>query len=743
MKKKPVENEKNSLKDRLWHLFNSHKERDWTIGQLKKSLGAERIEKDEIYAELEKMAEAGLIIQSGAKYLFGKSAPNPKIEGFSSPYVSGILQVTRSGLGFVEVEKGGLEVRIPHFCIGKAFDGDLVKVKITRTKGSRVEGEVIEIIERKTTQFSGTIRLGQSFAFLEPDNVRIQVDFFIPPIHLNGAREGDKVIVDILDWPNGRKSPEAKVTTVLGKPGLNNVEMQSILVENGFPLTFSNEALDEAEKIPYELSKSEIKKRRDFRKILTFTIDPADAKDFDDAISFKKLEDGHYEVGVHIADVDHYVPLGSKLDVDAFQRATSVYLVDRVLPMLPEKISNHVCSLRPHEEKYCFSAVFTMNEKGLVKERWFGRTVIYSDHRFSYEEAQEVIEGKSDTLKYEIDILNTIATNLRKARYNEGSISFELPEVKFKLDETGKPIDVYVKERKEAHLLIEDFMLLANREVAYYLSHTMKNKKPGVGIYRVHDLPDPVKLDSFKRMALRFGYTITETEGLALKQALNKLFGHIEGKPEHDVLAGLAIRSMAKAAYTTQNIGHFGLGFEYYSHFTSPIRRYPDLMTHRLLAKALAGNPETEIEELELQCQHTSKMEKQAQTAERESTKYKQVEYLLDNIGHEFDGVISGVTNFGMFVEIIENKCEGLVRLQDLMDDTYYFDEMQYALIGYNKKKAFRLGDIVRIKVAKADLAKRELDFALMDMVTARKTNEKTNVATKGAGTKQRKPKRK
>jgi len=711
--KKNAPNAKKSLDEKLYQLFSSHKTRDWTLGQLKKSLGEERAEKDEIYQALEVLRAGGNILKTGVKYIY-KEKSNTDTSAMSSPYLTGILEVTRSGIGFVTLETGGSDVRVPPMGLGKAFDGDLVKVKITRQKGSRAEGEVIQILERKTTQFSGEIRLGQSFAFLEPDNDRIHIDFFIPPIYLNGAREGDKVIVEILDWPEGRKSPEAKVINVLGKPGNNNVEMQSILVENGFPLQFSPEAQAEAENIPFEISAAEIKKRKDFRKIFTITIDPTDAKDFDDALSFQVLKNGDLEVGVHIADVDHFVRENSHLDEDAFQRATSVYLVDRVLPMLPEKISNHVCSLRPHEEKCCFSVVFVMNSKAEIKERWFGRTVIYSDHRFTYDEAQEVIEEKSELYANEIRTLHSLACKLRARRYELGSISFELPEVKFKLDENAVPIDVYVKERKEAHLLIEDFMLLANKEVAFYLHSQLKKNKPGVGVYRVHDVPDPEKLENFRRMASRFGYDVPLVEGLELKNHLNRLFNKILGKPEHDLLAGMAIRSMAKAAYTTNNIGHFGLGFDYYSHFTSPIRRYPDLMTHRLLARALAGNPETDAFDTEKKCLHTSKMERQAQTAERSSVKYKQVEFLQGKIGHQYEGVISGVTNFGMFVEIIDNKCEGLIRLQNLTDDTYFFDEIQFALVGYNRRKIFRLGDPVLIIVAKADLAKRELDFELI-----------------------------
>jgi ribonuclease R len=563
--------------------------------------------------------------------------------------------------------------------------------------------------------FTGIIKLSDRFAFFVPDDRKMLHDIFIPLDRLNGAKDNYKAIAKIVDWPEDAKNPIGEITHVLGKQGENNAEMNAILADYGFPLAFPDEVEKQAESIKEEITKEEIAKRRDFRAILTFTIDPADAKDFDDAISFQLLKNGNIEVGVHIADVSHYVKPDSALDKEAFERGTSVYLVDRVIPMLPERLSNGLCSLRPNEDKLCFSAVFELDNEANVIEQWFGRTIIHSDTRFSYEDAQEVLENKSGKHSKELLKLNELAYKLRERKFKHGAISFESVEIKFRLDDQGKPLGVYVKERKDAHKLIEDFMLLANKKVAEFVAKKGKGKQKYTFVYRSHDSPKEDALLNFSQFALKFGYKIDMSSGRETARSLNFLMADVEGKKEQNVLTQLAIRSMAKAVYTTKKHSHYGLAFDYYTHFTSPIRRYPDVMVHRLLELYLADGKSVNEDEYEKMSIHSSQMEKKAADAERASVKYKQAEYLQNNIGEKFNGIISGLTEWGMYVEIIANKCEGMIRLRDLNDDFYVLDEKNYCIIGQRRKKKYQLGDEVTITVKKVDLGKRQIDFTLLN----------------------------
>ncbi|PTT02987.1 ribonuclease R [Pedobacter sp. HMWF019] len=631
-------------------------------------------------------------------------------------FIIGKVDITTDGSGYVvpddEFEK---DIYISARKLHNALHGDKVKVYIYAKKsGRKNEGEVVEILERAKTDFIGVIKISERFAFVAIDDRKMLHDIFVPLSDLNGAKNGQKVQVTITDWPEEAKNPIGKITHILGEQGENDTEMNAILAQYGFPLTFPPEVEKEANAIPEQVTKAELKGRKDFRATTTFTIDPADAKDFDDAISFKKLENGHYEVGVHIADVSHYVIPNSALDKEAYARATSVYLVDRVIPMLPERLSNGVCSLRPHEDKLCFAAVFELDDKANIHNEWFGRTVIHSDRRFSYEEAQEVIESKAGDFAEEILKLNELAYILRDKKFKAGAISFESTEVKFKLDETGKPIGVYVKERKDAHKLIEDFMLLANKKVAEFVAKKGKGKQKYTFVYRSHDSPNLETLNNFALFASRFGYKINMKSDKEIAKSLNFLMEDVEGKKEQNVLTQLAIRSMAKAVYTTKKTSHYGLAFDHYTHFTSPIRRYPDVMVHRLLASYLNGEKSANEEQYEIASSHSSAMEKRAADAERASIKYKQVEYLEENIGNIFTGIISGVTEWGMYVELIDNKCEGMIRLRDIADDFYVLDEKNYCIIGQRKKKKYQLGDEVQVKVKKVDLSKRQIDFTLL-----------------------------
>lgn len=631
-------------------------------------------------------------------------------------YLTGKVDMTSDGSAYIVLDdEFEDDIYIAPRKLRQALHGDLVKVHVyERKKGRKKEGEVVEILQRAKTDFTGTIDILKGYAFFLADDRKMLHDIFIPLDNLNGAKDGEKVLVSILEWPKNAKNPIGIVKNVLGKKGENNTEMNAILADYGFPLAFPKEVEEQANSISVEISPEEITKRKDFRSKATFTIDPIDAKDFDDAISFEKLENGNYEIGVHIADVSHYVTPDSHLDKEAFERATSVYLVDRVIPMLPEGLSNGLCSLRPKEDKLCFSAVFEIDEKANVVNEWFGRTVIHSDRRFTYEEAQDVIESKSGDFAEEILKLNELAYILRERKFKNGAISFESEEVKFHLDENGKPLGVYTKVRKDAHKLIEDFMLLANRRVAEFIGKQGKGKNKLTFVYRFHDTPNPETLTNFSLFAARFGHKLSTRTDKEAAKSLNALMERIEGQREQNLLTSLAIRSMAKAIYTTKHTSHYGLAFDYYTHFTSPIRRYPDVMVHRLLQYYLDGGNKVNAEHYEKMSEHSSQMEKKAAEAERASVKYKQAEFLEDQIGIEYAGIVSGVTEWGMYVEIQENKCEGMVRLRDITDDFYTLDEKNYAIIGQRKKKTYQLGDTVQIKVKKVDLEKRQIDFTLI-----------------------------
>lgn len=631
-------------------------------------------------------------------------------------FVTGKVDMTSDGSAYIVSEdEFDEDIFIAPRKLRNALHGDIVKAYVyEKSKGRKKDGEVVEIIKRAKMEFTGIIKLSERFAFFVPDDRKMLHDIFIPLDGLNGGKDNEKAIARITDWPEDAKNPIGEITQVLGKQGENNAEMNAILADYGFPLDFPAQVEKEADEIPEIITKEEIAKRRDFRSILTFTIDPADAKDFDDAISFRQLDNGNVEVGVHIADVSHFVRPDSVLDKEAFERGTSVYLVDRVIPMLPERLSNGLCSLRPNEDKLCFSSVFELDHGANVINEWYGKTIIHSDTRFSYEQAQEVLENKTGKHSEELLKLNQLAYKLRERKFKHGAISFESTEVKFRLDESGKPLGVYVKERKDAHKLIEDYMLLANKKVAEFIGKKGKGKQKLTFVYRSHDTPKEDSLLSFSQFALKFGYKIDISSGRETARSLNFLMADVEGKKEQNVLTQLAIRSMAKAIYTTKKHSHYGLAFDYYTHFTSPIRRYPDVMVHRLLELYLTGGKSVNEEEYEKKSLHSSQMEKKAADAERASVKYKQAEYLKDNIGEEFKGIISGLTEWGMYVEIIENKCEGMVRLRDLTDDFYVLDEKNYCIIGQRRKKKFQLGDEVTIMVKKVDLGKRQIDFSLV-----------------------------
>jgi ribonuclease R len=655
-------------------------------------------------------------------------------------YSVGTLDITSNGNGYFITDDYEDDIFIPNINLGKGLHQDTVKAYVyAKRSGKKLEADVVEILERAKTEFVGVLQMNKNFGFVVPDSNKMYADIFVSQNNINGAKDGDKVQATILDWPENSKNPFGKITTVLGRPGDHNTEMHSILLEYDLPYEFEPEVEKEAESLSIEITKAEIAKRRDMRKDLTFTIDPKDAKDFDDALSFTKLENGNYEIGIHIADVSHYLEPKTILDDEAYKRATSVYLVDRVVPMLPEMLSNGLCSLRPNEEKLTFSAVFEINEKAQIIDEWFGRTVTYSDQRFAYEEAQSIIENckLSDaidpyTMPVDISIIDKeytvtpeiveatlkmdkLAKILRKKRMKEGAISFDRVEVKFNLDENANPIGVYFKESQDANKLIEEFMLLANRKVAEFIGFSKGKATNKTFIYRVHDEPDIEKLASLQNIISKFGYKINTETKESTSDSLNKLLSDVHGKAESNMIETLTIRTMSKAVYTTQNIGHYGLAFGYYSHFTSPIRRYPDVMTHRLLQHYLDGGDSPKADKYEEKCKHSSKREELASKAERDSIKYMQVKYMQDHKDEIFDGVITGVTEWGIYVEISSNKCEGMVRIRDIKSDYYIFDEKQYAIVGQSTKHIYQLGNEVKIRVKNTDLERKHLDFNLIE----------------------------
>lgn len=664
----------------------------------------------------------------------GRKNKRKKASSSGKKVLKGVIEVTRSGLGYVIVEGLSKDVLVKREHIGNALDGDTVRVEINpRAKkfGSRPEGIVTDVLKRKQTEFGGRLEVHKHFAFLIPDNDKMPVDIFVPIDLLNGASDGDKCIVKIVEWTGKTKNPVGEVVSVLSNETPNEIEMQGILVESGFPLTFEDDTLEIAARFPDVLDEKEIKeRRRDMREELTFTIDPLDAKDFDDALSIKTLKGGYYEVGVHIADVSYYVEAGSALDNEAYRRATSVYLPDRVSPMLPERLSNELCSLRPDEDKYAFSAVFKINKKGVVKEYWLGRTAIRSKRRFTYEEAQEVIEGADNKYAKQILVLDEMAKNLRAQRFEKGAINFSSQEVRFKLDENAKPTGIVVKESKDAHKLIEEFMLLANRTVAHHVSQITVKDKPLPFPYRVHDEPNEEKLKLFAAFAAKYGHGFNMNTPEQIAHSFNEMLQLAHGKPEQHVLETLGIRTMAKAIYTTENVGHYGLGFDYYCHFTSPIRRYPDVLVHRILADVLDGNPQP-IKQLEQMCRHCSDQERNAMEAERAANKYKQVEYMQAYVGGDFDAVVSGVAPFGFWAETVEHKCEGMVPIADLFEiDDFELQEEDYALVGQHTNIRFRIGDKVKIRVVATNLEKRQIDYTLVELLDTpkpKKSKSKSN----------------
>jgi ribonuclease R len=629
--------------------------------------------------------------------------------------VIGTVDMARGGYGYVVSENFKEDVFVSQNNLNHALNGDTVKVLVYAHKKSRnLEGEVVEIIERARETFVGIIDITDKFAFLVPDSRQMPFDLYIPLDKLKGAKKGQKAIARLTEWPRNVKNPFGEVIEVLGNQGENDTEMHAILAEFGLPFTFNEDVEEEAARINDRIVPEAYQSRRDFRNVPTFTVDPDDAKDFDDALSIQSLADKRWEIGVHIADVSYYVKPDTLIDEEGLQRATSVYLVDRVVAMLPERISNYICSLRPNEEKLCFSAVFIMTDDAEVQEEWFGRTIIKSDRRFTYNEAQKIIDTGEGDLSNEVLTLNRLARIMRNRRFKDGAVAFEREEVKIEVDEKGKPIRIYAREHGLSNELIEEFMLLANKKVAERIGKTRDKADKKTFVYRIHDRPDNEKLQKFSRFIKRFGYKLSLTSGKQIALSLNKLLGDVKGTREQDIVENLALRAMAKAEYSTNNIGHYGLAFDYYTHFTSPIRRYPDIMVHRLLADYLSGAPSRNQKVYEKMCRHSSKMEVLAMEAERASVKYKQAEFMKDKVGLEFDGVVSGVTEWGIFVEILENKCEGMVPIRGLAGDFYEYDEDNYCIKGRRTGRKYQMGDPVQIQVLRVNMERKQIDFALV-----------------------------
>lgn len=700
---------KSDLVSMVINFFNKNAEKTYNYKQIGAELGIKTPpERMLLMNILSDMTEDAFILDTGK----GKYKSNTR-----GLFVEGSFERRSSGKNFFVPEDGSEKVFVAERNSAHAMNGDKVRIQmLARRKGRDPEGEIVEIIERKQTRFVGTLNVQKFFAFLEMDSKILANDIFIPKDKLKDGKTGDKALVEITEWPDRAKNPVGAVIDILGVAGSNNAEMHAILAEFGLPYKYPEEVEAEAEKIPSDITEEEIAKREDFRKVTTFTIDPRDAKDFDDALSIRQLENGNWEVGVHIADVTHYVTPGGIIDKEGESRATSVYLVDRTIPMLPERLSNGLCSLRPNEEKLCYSAIFELNEDADIKKYRIGRTVIESDRRFTYEEAQSIIEtGEGDFKEYVLK-LDSLAKKLRDKRFQSGSIAFEREEVRFEIDENGKPLSVYFKEQKDSNKLIEEFMLLANKTVAEFIGKVPKNKHPKTFVYRIHDLPNPEKLQNLSDFIRRFGYKVkTDGSNTAVAKSINQLLNDVHEKPEENLISTIAVRAMAKAVYSTSNIGHYGLAFDYYTHFTSPIRRYPDMMVHRLLTLYMDGGRSVSKQLTEDECKHCSEMEQLAANAERASIKYKQVEFMSDKIGRVFKAFISGVAEWGIYAEIEENKCEGLIPMRELDDDFYEFDEKNYCIRGRRSKREYRLGDEIEIKVVRANLERKQLDFSIVE----------------------------
>ncbi len=705
----------NTFVAQVFKVFTSSPYAAFNVRQVSGQLGIkDRASRDLVKTILDDLYKSGQIVE----YKRGKYKLNPKSiqQHLEKSTIEGIVDMKYTGKAYILSEESGEDIYIAPNNTGQALHGDRVKVHLfPKRRGRKPEGQIIEVLERTKKRIVGILEMSGRFGYLIPDDVSIHVDIMIPQNLLNGAKDGEKVIATITEWPEHSKNPIGEIVQVLGKPGENEVEMNSILTYYDFPLHFTAASEKEAAGIPQEISPAEIAVRKDFREVFTCTIDPVDAKDFDDALSLRKLENGHWEVGVHIADVSHYVTPGSAIDKEAYDRGTSVYLVDRTFPMLPEKLSNFVCSLRPDEEKLCYATVFEMNDKAEVLNEWFGRTVIRSDRRYTYEEVQEMLEGKEGDHREKIMVLHELAVKLRAERFKKGSINFKSREVKFILDEKGRPIEAFIKEQNDSHRLIEDFMLLANRKVAEKIGLKKTQAAPKTFVYRIHDVPNPEKLHQFSEFLKKLGYGIRTASRKSLAESFNELFTDIAGKGEENMIETIAIRTMSKAIYSTHNIGHYGLGFPYYTHFTSPIRRYPDLMVHRLLDAYMKGKPSVNEADYEEKCKHASEMEKNAADAERASVKLKQVEYFADKIGKRFTGLISGISKWGIYVELDINKGEGLVSLRSLQDDYYYLDEDNYKVVGSRSGKEYKLGHPVEIMIKRIDLARKQMDFEFMD----------------------------
>lgn len=717
MSKNKSKNSLSTFVNTILRIFGEHPFKPMNYKQIAKIMGVrDAAGKDVIFKVLVTLARDGQLIENHPySYVL-----NPELVNEYGPkpqYVVGTVDMKSTGKAYVVPEDGGEDIQIASNNTGKALHGDKVRVAMfPKRKSKKVEGEIVEVLERARTEFVGIFSISHGYAFVVSDRTTMPLNFFIPKGKYNRAKDGQKVIVKLTDWPDNSRNPFGEVVKVLGYPGENNVEMQSILLEYEYPLEFPKDVEKEAGKISDKIPSSEIKRRRDFRDVFTITIDPKDAKDFDDAISYRRLENGHHEVGVHIADVSYYVKPGSAIDREAQERGTSVYLVDRTIPMLPEKLCNNVCSLRPNEEKLTFSAVFEMNDKAEILNKWIGKTVIKSNRRFAYEEVQAMIEGGDGDYKEEILILNDLAAKLRDKRMAQGSINFHSEEVKFVLDDNMHPIDTYVKVQQEANMLIEDFMLLANRTVAEAIGKRDSKYHGYTFVYRVHDEPNPEKLLNFITLVSRLGFSMNISTRENLVKSYNALFDAVEGRGEKNLVETVALRTMAKALYSTVNIGHYGLAFPFYTHFTSPIRRYPDLMVHRLIERYMIENqPSVSQEEYEVLCQHASEMERKAAEMERESVKFKQAEYLQDKIGKVFDGLISGISKWGIYVELVDSKCEGMVRYNTFDDDYYYLDEENFRIIGQETRKIYRLGDAVKVRIEAVDLIKKQMDFTLVN----------------------------